>query len=136
MHKIPTHILKVFELRLKGYSYEQISQLTRYKAGTLRHYLSPKGKWYQAYRDWSAIELKAIHETTHDMLIAQAKAATEHVIGLLDSDSPSVSLRAAQDILDRCGFAKRSDAWKQKQGANDMAEQVAKWFESKGTNVK
>lgn len=98
--------------------------------------MGPSGKWHQLYKDWSASELRDIHETTHNMMIAQAADATKAIIGFLSSEKESVALRAAQDILDRCGFAKSSEAWMQQQGAIDMAEQVARWFELRSNNVK
>lgn len=129
-------ILNVFHLRLFGHSFEQISRRSRFSASTLRHYMGPSGKWHDLYKQWSAIELRDIHETTHNMMISQAADATRTIIGFLKNGTPSVSLRAAQDILDRCGFVKSSDAWMQQQSGKDIAEKVAKWFELRGSNAK
>lgn len=116
--------LLAFRLRLQGYSYKTIAEKTGWSEFTLRKYFSRKGKWFHEYKQWSTTELEQIHDDMHTMLVSQAMSAAKKIAGMLESDKPSIALRAAQDILDRAGFQKNSGGFQSGEDAVDYAEEI------------
>ncbi len=96
---------------------------------TLRHYFSPKGRWYESYRSWSSAELADIQLNVHSALIAEAIEAAQILVGLMRNGKPSVRLRAAESILDRAGFQKNSDGFTKVNSNLDRADHLFDWFE-------
>lgn len=55
-------------------------------------------------RLYTDIELKNIHRTTKEKLLAASEHAVDNLVNLLDSTNDMVRLKAAEAILDRTGF--------------------------------
>lgn len=124
-----TKKLLAFKLRLQGYSYKQIANLTGWSEFTLRRYFSPKGQWFHEYKQWSSIELNQIKEDMHTIILSQAIDAAKIIGNMLTSPKPNLALRAAQDILDRAGFQKHNRGFMRSESADDYAEDIMKTME-------
>lgn len=118
-----TRQFKAFQLRLNGYTYEDISRVVGLSEFTLRHYFAPKGKWYKAYQEWSATEIEDIQLVAHSVLIARSQEAAQLLVDLLHSEKPSICLRAAESILDRAGFLPNSEKLKKSSEVSDHGEE-------------
>lgn len=139
--------LLAFELKYKGYTYEQIAQHKgiKYTADTLSSYLRPNGAWYTEYREWVSAMTRDANEQIKDMFTAQALEAMQRVINFAHGiyevaaegkngkpikirlDVKDVTaLKANQDILDRAGFKPPETIAFE---AESKAEEAARWFE-------
>ena len=125
--------LLAFQLKLEGKTYYEISQATSWSEYTLRHYFSSKGKWNSAFQEWSKKEVDGVQDLLHTIFIANAREAALTILRLMKSEQSGVAMRAAQDILDRAGFAKSSKSFEDPSDTSvDVAEKITKWFESRG----
>lgn len=119
-------VLKIFRLRFKGHTYDQIESLIngRYKSRTMELYFYKGGKWHDAYDTWREFQITQIKDQINDMFIAQAIEANQQIINIsrgqlyikIPGKTPEEDqllplslkgdtvLRASQDILDRAGF--------------------------------
>ena len=125
--------LTAFQMKLEGASHSEIATATKYSEYTLRKYFAKGGRWHNDFKKWKETELPLIQKTARDILSAHAIEAMQNMVNAMNSDNPSVALRAAQDILDRAGFAKSTDGFNHSQSL-DAAESAVRWFESRYKN--
>lgn len=123
-----TQQLMAYRMKLEGRAYSEIAAATKFSEYTLRKYFANGGRWHNGYKKWKTTELTVIHNSVHDMFRAHAKSAFENLVKAMHSENPAIALKAAQDILDRSGFAKSSEGFNTSSHA-DPAESVAHWFE-------
>lgn len=105
MNKHTSKKLLAFRLRFEGLTYSQISQKTGYSEFSLRKYFAAKGKWHAEYKYWADELSDTIQEETKALYQRNLiEAAHTIILTMNTSSTPSLRLKAAKDILDRCGF--------------------------------
>lgn len=115
--------LMAFQMKFRGSTYDQISQITKYTVQYLESVFWRGGKWFEEYTSWRTYQLEIINERFVDMFIAQATDANQQIVNIargtltvkkiLPDGQEMIKevplkgaevLKAAQDILDRAGF--------------------------------
>lgn len=124
--------LLAFELRFTGYTYAQIAETEgmKYTAGTLETYFAKGGLWREDYEEWVERRKNDINDQVTGMFVAQALVATQQMVNVMTDKTSKGSdkLRAAENILDRGGFA-AIQRFKDESESETVAEQILKGME-------
>lgn len=124
--------LQAFELRFMGYTYRQIAESDgmKYAETTLESYFAKGGLWREDYEEWVEKRKDDINDQVTGMFVAQALTATQAIANIIMDKSArdTDKLRAAENILDRGGFAAIQRV-KNESESETVAEQILRGME-------
>lgn len=95
---------RAIELRYEGFSLKEIAGEIGIEYSTVRSWFMANGKLGDKYSEYASQENSLRNEQIKRHLRFSVAKAAKTITKLLDSDVPSVQLRAAQTVLDRCSF--------------------------------
>lgn len=93
--------LKAINLRYEGQKYEKIANVVGVSLATVKNWFSSSGRLQNAYRDFEKERNSALKEEALLNLKKSVGKATKTLVQLLDSNNPTIRLRAATAILER-----------------------------------
>lgn len=129
MVRISAKHRKAIELKYLGKKYSYISKQVGLSETTLYKYFSKEGMLFDEYKEYAKDMSEVATMETRARLVSEAMEAVRTIIAISKGKDTRMSLRAAQDILDRAGITKdQSNLVNTKDDSEDYPEALIRHY--------